>query len=88
MPNLSAHDRAHYGCHEFREDAELVIGGRATAQVHDAYHAHRRGCGDCDRVHRVLYELYRGPRHVPGLDLEQQARQFDAIRAGVARSRR
>lgn len=81
MSTVPPDDRARYGCHEFREDAELVIGGRATPRVSDAYRAHRKSCPDCARVHEVLYELYRGPRHVPRLDLARQADEFNAIQA-------
>ncbi len=88
MATLPPDDRAHYGCHEFREDAELVIGGRATPRVSDAYRAHRKGCPDCARVHQVLYELYRGPRHVPHLDLAKQAEEFNAIQTQLPESLR
>ena len=50
-----------YGCHECREDAELVMSDRATQGVRDLYHSHLRECRDCRKMHRLLYALYEGP---------------------------
>ena len=65
----------HYGCHECREDAELVMSDRATPAASDLYHGHIRECRECRRMHRLLYALYEGPI-VPaapaGVDEEKQ----------------
>lgn len=50
-----------YGCHECREDAELVMSDRASQAVQGLYDAHLRECRDCRKMHRLLYALYEGP---------------------------
>jgi hypothetical protein len=50
-----------YGCHECREDAELVMSDRASPGVRGLYDAHLRECRDCRKMHRLLYALYEGP---------------------------
>lgn len=50
-----------YGCHECREDAELVMSDRATPPVRELYDGHLRTCRDCRQMHRLLYALYEGP---------------------------
>jgi hypothetical protein len=50
-----------YGCHECREDAERVLGNRATPGIRELYESHLRTCRDCRRMHRVLYAVYEGP---------------------------
>ena len=64
MPSVHDPLPTRYGCHEAREDSELVLGNRAMPSVRELYESHLRGCRDCRRMHRVLYALYEGP-HVP-----------------------
>jgi len=52
---------ARYGCQEAREDAELVMGNRATAEVRSLFDQHLRGCRDCRQMKRLLYAVYEGP---------------------------
>ncbi len=55
------HTPARYGCQEARDDAELVMGNRATAEVRGLFDSHLRGCRDCRQMNRLLYAVYEGP---------------------------
>lgn len=68
-----------YGCQEFREDAELVLGGRAQPSVVQMYQAHRRECSDCRRFHGVLRATYEGPVLPPEPAPSRRAREFAGI---------
>ena len=71
----------HYGCHEFGEDSELVIQGRAHPELERLYHEHLAWCRDCQRSHHRLETLYRRPKRVAPLDSFSRDREFDAILA-------
>ena len=72
--------RSRYGCHECREDSELVMGGRAPSHVREQYEQHLQECRDCRRVHRILLAVYEGPfESVAPLSGLQQAREFSRI---------
>jgi hypothetical protein len=58
---IDFHTPSRYGCHECREDSELVMSNRATPEVRALYDDHIRTCRHCRRTHRVLYALYEGP---------------------------
>jgi hypothetical protein len=69
-----------YGCHECREDAELVMSGRAFDSVREQYEVHMKECRDCRRVHRVLLAVYEDPFELPSLARGVRAdREFSAI---------
>jgi hypothetical protein len=70
---------ARYGCHEFRDDAELVLGGRAMPHVTELYREHRRTCGDCRRFHERLGAAYAGPSVPAGPGEAHRAREFGEI---------
>lgn len=61
MQPAQTNPQRRYGCHECREDAELVMSDRATSVSRDLYHLHLRQCRECRRMHRLLYALYEGP---------------------------
>lgn len=67
-----------YGCHECREDAELVMSDRATQGVRDLYHSHLRECRDCRKMHRLLYALYEGPVVPPPPNGVAEEKEFHA----------
>ncbi len=67
-----------YGCQEFREDSERVIGERAETSIADRYHHHMRGCAGCRRADRLLRAAYLGPI-LPELGDRQRTREFSAI---------
>ncbi|MFV8750834.1 FecR domain-containing protein [Nannocystaceae bacterium ST9] len=72
---------AHYGCHEFREDGERVIAGRAHSELVELYEAHRLHCLICDRHHHRLAAVYRAPRLPLGPDERTRQREFAGILA-------
>ena len=77
-PTTGSHPR--YGCHECREDAELVMSGRAFPSVRDQYEAHLKLCRECRRVHRVLLSVYEDPFEIPTPARGVRAdREFTAI---------
>lgn len=71
----------HYGCHEFREDAERVIAGRAHPELAALYEIHRLHCLVCDRHHHRLAAVYRVPRSRLGPDERAREHEFAAILA-------
>ncbi len=72
--------RPRYGCHECREDTELVMSGRAFPQVRDQYELHLEECGDCRGVHRLLFSVYEDPFQAPTPARGVRAdREFTAI---------
>ncbi len=73
------HTPARYGCQEFREDAELVLGGRAQSSVVAMYREHHGACGDCRRFHRVLRATYAGPALPGSSPPAHQTREFAGI---------
>jgi hypothetical protein len=77
----SVHDNppTRYGCHESREDAELVLGNRATPSVRELYESHLRQCRDCRRMHRVLYAVYEGPSVPPVPSGVREEKEFYAV---------
>jgi hypothetical protein len=68
-----------YGCQEFREDSELVLGGRAQPGLVSMYQAHRQSCSDCMRFHRVLRATYEGPQFAAAPDRAQRTREFAEV---------
>jgi hypothetical protein len=70
---------AHYGCHEFREDGERVIAGRAHPGLLDLYETHRLHCLVCDRHHHRLAAIYRSPRLPLGPDERSREKEFSTI---------
>lgn len=76
----------HYGCHECREDAELVITHRANARVLALYARHLRECSDCRRFDRRLRLTFEGPPAPANPDLMAQTREFAHILARVRES--
>lgn len=76
-----------YGCQECRDDAEMVLGGRAHESVEAMYRAHLGTCSDCRRFDRVLRDVYAGPSLPPAPDLAAQAREFSGILERVEESR-
>ncbi|GEM_PF-1182974 len=72
--------RVHYGCLEFRDDSERVIGGRASVALGDRYHAHLACCEGCQRYHHGLEAVYRRPDN-PKLVGFAREREFRAILA-------
>jgi hypothetical protein len=68
-----------YGCHECHEDAERVLGNRATAAVRELYESHLRQCRDCRRMHRVLYAVYEGPPVPPPVSGVREEKEFYAV---------
>lgn len=68
-----------YGCQECRDDAELVLGGRAHPSVEGLYREHMGTCADCRRFDRVLREAYRVPEAPHAPDLATQAGEFASI---------
>jgi hypothetical protein len=76
-----------YGCQEFREDAELVLGGRAQASVVEMYQAHRRDCPDCRRFHGSLRSAYEGPALPPEPGAAKKTREFAGILRRVEQRR-
>jgi len=75
----NAAPRTRYGCHECREDNELVMSGRAHPDTRERYEGHLRVCADCRRVHRVLHALYEGPEGPAALQGMHEEREFQAI---------
>ncbi|PRQ02612.1 FecR domain-containing protein [Enhygromyxa salina] len=71
--------QVHYGCHEFREDTERVLQGRAHPELARLYHTHLACCRDCQRYHHRLEAIYRRPRPVTPLDTFAREREFGAI---------
>lgn len=85
---MNNHDHtARYGCQEFRDDAELVLGGRAQPNVVEMYRQHRRACQDCQRFHRVLRSAYEGPAVPLQPTRSQRTREFAGIMRRVAAER-
>jgi ferric-dicitrate binding protein FerR (iron transport regulator) len=74
----------HYGCHEFRDDSERMIQGRAHPELERLYCAHLACCVDCQRYHHRLEAMYRRTRKLAPLDSFARDREFAAI---LARSR-
>jgi hypothetical protein len=79
----------HYGCHEFRDDCERVIQGRAHPELEQLHAAHLAFCGDCQRYHHRLEAIYRRPRKLAPLDSFARDHEFDAIleRTGQGQAR-
>lgn len=75
----STHTPTRYGCHECREDAELVMSNRATAEVRGLYEGHIAGCRHCRRMHRLLYAAYEGPVVPSPLTGIREEREFHSI---------
>ena len=77
-----AHSRqtpARYGCQEARDDAELVMGNRATAGVRTLFEHHLRGCRDCRQMNRLLYAVYEGPVIPPAPTGLAEEKEFHAV---------
>jgi hypothetical protein len=70
---------AHYGCHEFREDGERVLAGRAHPELVELYETHRLHCLACDRHHHRLAAVYRPPRLPLGPNEHNRQREFSNI---------
>lgn len=70
---------ARYGCPEAREDAELVMGNRATAEVRSLFDQHLRGCRDCRHMNRLLYSVYEGPAIPPAPVGVAEEKEFHAV---------
>lgn len=70
---------AHYGCHEFREDGERVVAGRAHPELVGLYETHRLHCLVCDRHHQRLAAVYRPPRLPLGPNEHTRQREFSNI---------
>ena len=68
-----------YGCHECREDSELVMSNRATPEVRSLYESHIGTCRHCRRMHRLLYAAYEGPMVPPPLSGIREEREFQTI---------
>jgi hypothetical protein len=79
MPSLHDNLPTRYGCHESHEDAELVLGNRATPSVRELYESHLRQCRDCRRTHRVLYAVYEGPPVPPPVSGVREEKEFYAV---------
>jgi hypothetical protein len=71
----------HYGCHEFRDDSECMIKGRAHPELERLYCAHLASCTDCQRYHHRLEAMYRRPRKLAPLDSFARDREFAAVLA-------
>jgi hypothetical protein len=69
----------HYGCHEFRDDSECMIKGRAHPELERLYCEHLASCTDCQRYHHTLEAMYRRPRKLAPLDSFTRDREFAAI---------
>jgi hypothetical protein len=69
----------HYGCHEFRDDSERMIQGRAHPELERLYCAHLACCTDCQRYHHRLEAMYRRSRKLAPLDSFARDREFAAI---------
>ena len=70
---------ARYGCQEARDDAELVMGNRATAEVRSLFEQHLRGCRDCRQMNRLLYAVYEGPVVPPAPIGVAEEKEFHAV---------
>jgi len=70
---------ARYGCPEAREDAELVMGNRATAEVRSLFEQHLRSCRDCRQMNRLLYAVYEGPVVPPAPSGIAEEKEFHAV---------
>jgi hypothetical protein len=68
-----------YGCHECREDSELVLSNRATQEIRTLYEGHIQQCRHCRRMHRLLYAVYEGPAVPPPLSGVREEKEFHAI---------
>lgn len=83
MSNLPPIDttpvRKRYGCHECREDMELVMGGRAHPSIREQYETHLQGCRTCRHMHRVMDALYEGPEVPAGPQGIYEEREFQQI---------
>ncbi len=75
----SSNTPARYGCPEAREDAELVMGNRATAEVRSLFEQHLRGCRDCRHMNRLLYSVYEGPAIPPAPTGVAVEKEFHAV---------
>lgn len=76
MPSSSHPSHRRYGCHESREDIELVISDRATPVVRELFTAHLQGCAHCRRMHRLLVAAYEGPAAPPPPSGTRQDKEF------------
>jgi len=85
-PVVLVHGR--YGCHEVRNDSEMVIVGRATSQVSKCYFDHLAHCSHCRRFHRILNATYLGPELPIGLSTLRQEQEFSDILARIPPLRR
>lgn len=69
----------HYGCHEFRDDSERVIAGRAHPELERLYAGHLAFCSDCQRYHHRLEAVYRRPQRVPKVEGFAREKEFRGI---------
>lgn len=75
----SSKSPARYGCHEARDDAELVMGNRATPEVRKLFDNHLRGCRECRQMNRLLYAVYEGPVVPPAPSGVAEEKEFHAV---------
>ena len=78
----------HYGCHEFRDDAERLLAGRAHPDLSELAETHLRGCLDCRRYRQRLAAVYRPPARARQLGVFERDREFAAILARRHEARR
>ena len=76
---MTTNSPTRYGCHECREDSELVMSNRSTPEVRARYQQHIAECRHCRRMHRLLYAVYEGPVAPPPLSGVPEEKEFHAI---------